>query len=496
MVEPTVGKCLIDGCWVDGEGATWTRLAPAYAEVVWEGNWASRGQAEAAVAAAKNAFPDWAETSLEERMDLCKKFAAIVTERKDELAQLIAVENGKPFWEAKTEVAAAIGKAANAIDSILKRRWTTTEQLGDFMAVTRFRPHGVMFVIGPFNFPAHVPGGHIIPALLAGNTVVFKPSEYVSATGQWLAEVWCEAGVPAGVLNVVHGAAEVGSVASESDGVDGVLFTGSQNVGTKLHAAMAGKPHKVLALEMGGNNPLVVHNTSDLRGAAITTILSAFVTSGQRCTCSRRLIVTGKDAYQQMLDLLVEMLPKIQVGLSLDDPQPFMGPLIHEQAAEKMLIAQDTLIGEGGISRIEMKRDERSPALLSPALIEIKPTHTLQDCEYFGPLLMAQQVDDLDEAIAQAGATQFGLSAGFIGDEVNDFHYFLHRVRAGVVNWNRQTTGASSKLPFGGVGLSGNHHPSGYFAADYCSYPIASLESHELSEAKNKVPGLETIIAD
>lgn len=423
-------------------------------------------------------------------MNVCKRFAELVKADAEALARLIAVENGKPLWEAHTEVAASVAKVANSIDAILKRRWTTTEQLGDFMAVTRYRPHGVMFVIGPFNFPSHVPGGHIIPALLAGNTLVFKPSEMVPATGQWLVAKWEQAGLPPGVLNLLHGAAEVGNTAVESEDVDGVLFTGSQQVGTALHRKMAGQPNRVLALEMGGNNPLVVHGTSDYRGAAITTILSAFITAGQRCTCTRRLYVSGDEAYERMLAELKELVPQIQIGLPLDEPQPFMGPLIHEQAADRMLAAQQQLVSSGASVLVEMQRDARSPALLSPAVLEIQADQVLDDCEYFGPLLMVQKVNDLDEGIARAGATAYGLSAGFIGDRVEDWHYFLHRVRAGVVNWNRQTTGASGKLPFGGVGLSGNHHPSGFHAADYCSYPIASLEAHELNEAKKSVPGL------
>ncbi len=491
MNQITDGLNLIDGEWLPGEEGPWERTSPADGRPVWNGRWSSVCQTETAVAAAKTAFPAWAQTSLEHRVQLCQAFARRVSERKDELAQRIAIENGKPGWEAKTEVAAAIAKVSNSIDAITKRRWTTSEQLGDFQAVTRYRPHGVMFVLGPFNFPAHIPGGHIIPALLAGNTVVFKPSEWVPATGQWLAEIWHSIGLPSGVLNLVHGGGEVGSVATSHDAVDGVLFTGSHKIGTELHRRMAGKPEKILALEMGGNNPLVVHGTSDIRGAAITTILSAFITSGQRCTCTRRLIVTGQECFEKLVGELLALIPKIRVGLSLDEPQPFMGPLIHAQAATAMLAAEHDLIAGGAKSLIRMESDPRSPALVTPALLEIGEGQETDDCEHFGPMLTLQRADDLDHAIKLANATRFGLSAGFLGDKVDDFHYFLDRIRAGVVNWNRQTTGASGKLPFGGVGLSGNHRPSGYFAADYCSYPMASLESPELSEARQPVPGLE-----
>lgn len=490
MIEPMDGKCWIDGNWHSGEGSSWQRLSSAYQIPVWQGNWATLDQTRQAVAAARSAFFGWAEKHIDQRMDICRKFADLVQEQRDDLARLIAVEVGKPLWEARTEVAAVVGKIENSIEALLKRRWTTMETSGDLMSVTRFRPHGVLFVLGPFNFPAHIPGGHIVPALLAGNSMVFKPSEHAPATGQWLCRVWQQAGLPPGVLNLVHGAADVAQVALE-DEVDGILFTGSYRVGASLHRGLAGRPEKVLALELGGNNPLVVHQQEDIAGAATTAILSAFLTSGQRCTCARRLIVSGQSTYERLLERLQANLPHIRIGLPLDDPQPFMGPLIHEQAAQQILGYQDSLVSAGGQSIVEAKVCDRSPALVSPGLVAIGKDNQLEDCEHFGPVLTIQSASDLDEAIALANNTRFGLAAGFIGDRIEDFHYFLHRVRAGVVNWNRQTTGASGKLPFGGVGLSGNHQPSGYFAADYCSYPVASLESHQLSDATKPLPGLE-----
>lgn len=489
------GQNWIDGQWLPGAGQAWERHAPGDGQLVWSGCWASRQQTQAAVAAARRALPHWSRQSLDERIGICRQFAEIVTAKSDELATLIAIENGKPLWEAKTEVAASIAKVANSVQAIHQRRWTTREPMGDFMAVTRYCPHGVMFVIGPFNFPAHVPGGHMIPALLAGNTLIFKPSEHVPATGQWLCQAWQAAGLPAGVLNLVHGASEVGQVAVDSQDVDGILFTGSQRVGTELHRQLAGQPERVLALEMGGNNPLVVHEPGDIRAAAKTIILSAFVTAGQRCTCTRRLILSGQATYDALVQELVQLLPQIRCGLPLDDPQPFMGPLIHQQAAQRLLAAQAQLGQAGASCLVAMEPLDRSPALLTPALIALGADQVVEDHEFFGPLLMVQQAADLEEAVALADRTRYGLAAGFIGRRQADFEYFVSHVRAGVINWNRQTTGASGKLPFGGVGCSGNHHPSGFHAADYCSFPIASLESDQLSEALKPVPGLEFLDA-
>lgn len=484
------GQCYIAGRWTAGEGDEWERFAPGDEQPIWQGRWATTAQTEQALQVAHDYFSRWSETKLEERISICQNFAQIIRERPDELAALIAVETGKPLWEARTEVAAVLAKVNNSIDAILKRRWTTTEQNGDLLAVTRYRPHGVMLVLGPFNLPAHLPGAHIVPALLAGNTIVFKPSELASATGQWLVTAWQQSGLPDGVLQLLHGAAEVATHAAAHTLTAGVLFTGSRRVGVSLHQLLAGQPEKVLALEMGGNNPLVVHGTQNFRDAALTVILSAYITSGQRCTCARRLIISGRTAYEQLVEQLREMIPKIAVGLPLDEQQPFMGPLIHAQAAENMLAAQNQHASSGAELLVEMQPGSRSAALVTPGLIAVAGTQPMDDCEHFGPLLIVQPANDLDDAIRLANQTHFGLSAGFIGDRVEDFHYVLHRVRAGVINWNRQTTGASGKLPFGGVGLSGNHQPSGYFAADYCSYPVASLESHTLSEASGDVPGL------
>jgi len=490
-LKPLVQAALLIGNhWQAGNGDAFDRRSPVNDDLTCSGNTASIAQVDAAIQAARTAFPTWSELALDDRFAIARRFAELVNERKEELARLITMEVGKPLWEARTEVAAVVGKVANSIEAILKRRWTTTEQIGAYVAVTRFRPHGVMLVLGPFNLPAHLPGAHIVPALLAGNTVVFKPSELAPAVGQWLASTWRDAGLPAGVLNLIHGAAPVAVQAVQSPEVAGVLFTGSQRAGASIHRALAGQPQKVLALELGGNNPLVVHRCSDLHRAAITIINSAYITSGQRCTCARRLIVVGRPIYDALLQKLKSLLPLVRVNNPLADPQPFMGSLIHATAAQNMLNAQTKLIAAGAEPIVEMKLVGDHSNMLSPGLLAAEAS-LLDDCEHFGPLLTAHVTDDFDEAIQLANKTQFGLSAGFLGEHVDDFHYLLHRIGAGIVNWNRQTTGASGKLPFGGVGQSGNHNPSGFFAADYCSYPIASLESHDLAEANTLPPGLE-----
>ena len=202
------------------------------------------------------------------------------------------------------------------------------------------------------------------------------------------------------------------------------------------------------------------------------------------------MIVSGQATHDSLVEELQRLIPQIRCGLSLDENQPFMGPLIDAAAAEQLLAAQQQLIAQGANAAMAMRADDSCPALVSPGLIALTDEQQAEDCENFGPLLTVQVADSLEQATHMAAATEYGLSAGFIGDREQDFLYFLEHVNAGVVNWNRQTTGASGRLPFGGIGLSGNHHPSGYFAADYCSYPVASLESEALSEASKPVPGL------
>lgn len=489
--QPVDGRCFLGGQWVAGAGDVWQRHSPVAEVVSWSGCGASTGQIEVAIQSAREALASWALLPLQDRIDRCQAFARHVDQHGDDLARWISVETGKPLWEAKTEVGAVIGKVDISIEALQQRRWTTRQAARDHTAVTRYRPHGVMLVIGPFNLPAHLPGGHLIPALLAGNTVVFKPSQWTPGVGQWLVRAWQASGLPDGVLNLLHGGAEVATAAADHAEVAGVLFTGSRRAGVSLHRLLAGQPEKLLALELGGNNPLVVHDPSDCRDAAITAILSAYITSGQRCTCARRLIISGKGPHDQIVDQLRQRLPRIRVGLPWDDPQPFMGPLVHRQAAETMLQAEQWLQQQGGESVVPLRRGDDNESLLHPGLIAIERAAQLADDEHFGPLLVVQQVDDLDEAIALANRTRFGLAAGFIGRREQDFEYFLERVHAGVINRNRQTTGASGRLPFGGTGHSGNHQPSGYFASDYCSYPVASLESDQLLEARQPLPGLD-----
>ena len=483
-------KSYIAGQWVEGSAAPLESTCPATGRVVAAGQAASPSQVAQAFAAAREAFGPWWDLGTQARIDLANAFADRVKQNADELTELIAAETGKLLWETKTEVAAVVGKVAVSIDSLETRRSTTSFELGAATAVTRFKPHGVCGVLGPFNFPAHLPNGHIVPALISGNTVVFKPSELTPAVGGWLVKQWEEVGLPTGVLNLVHGGREVGEAISKHDELDGLFFTGSSRAGVALSQTLAATPQKILALEMGGNNPLIVHETKNLQAAAYLTVLSGYMTAGQRCTCARRLIVVDGPETDQFLAELKKQVLGISYGFNGDTPEPFMGTVINSATGNRLMSACADLIDRGAVALIEMEQHRDCEALLSPGLLDITAVADREDEELFGPLMTIIRVSSFEAAIAEANRTQYGLSAGLLSDNPELYQQFIHQIRAGIVNWNRQTTGASGKLPFGGCGLSGNHRPSAYYAVDYCSFPVASIESPELEMPEKKLTGL------
>lgn len=484
-------RLLLDGQWTPGDGSQLTSTSPVDESVVWSGTEASNSQVAQAFQAARIAFGPWWDQPLENRIAVCEKYAEIVAARKDELAELIAREIGKPLWESKTEAGAVSGKVAVSIDAMKTRRGGDSFEMGAANAVTRFKPHGVLAVLGPFNFPAHLPNGHIVPALLAGNTIVFKPSELTPAVGAWMAERWQEAGLPAGVLNLVQGGRDTGIAISTQEQMDGLLFTGSSAAGKALHQTFAEHPQKILALEMGGNNPLVVHQADDLDAAAYLTIQSAYISAGQRCTCARRLIVVEDEKTQNFVDRLVEMIGKVRYGFWNDDPEPFLGTVISGAQGNRVIDSFSKFIEAGGKPLVHAQQHRDCDALISPGLIDITDIENRGDEEVFGPILNVIRVESLDAAIQEANNTAYGLSAGLISSNPDSYRQFIHQIRAGIVNWNRQTTGASGKLPFGGCGMSGNHRPAGYYAADYCSFPVASLEAEKLEMPEAIATGID-----
>jgi succinylglutamic semialdehyde dehydrogenase len=450
---------------------------PCTGEVVWRGPAADASEVDSAVRRARAAFPAWAARSLDDRAAIATRFADLVKARREEVATLLSHETGKPFWETLTEADSVAGKAAISIRAHEERTGDVESDAAGVRQVIRHRPHGVMAVVGPFNFPMHLPNGHIAPALIAGDVVVFKPSEKTPASGLKLAELWHEAGVPADVLQVVAGGGDAGQALVAHDGVDGVLFTGGAPVGAAIHRALAGQPQKIAALELGGNNPLVVWDVDDAEDAAHLIVQSAYVSAGQRCSCARRLIVQAGPDGDRVIAALQMVIDRIVVGAPFDEPQPFMGPVIDNAAADDLIAAADDLIASGAVALRPLRRLAPDTPHLTPALLDVSDATGRKDEELFGPVLQVIRAADFDGALSEANDTRFGLAAGLIGGDEALYRRFWTGVRAGVVNWNRPTTGASSAAPFGGVGLSGNHRPSAYYAADYCAYPVASLET-------------------
>ncbi|WP_435247918.1 succinylglutamate-semialdehyde dehydrogenase [Vibrio sp. nBUS_14] len=480
----------IAGQWVAGQGDAMTSVSPYNNEVVWQGDSATPAQVESAVTAARDAFLVWKKLSFAEREAVVLNFAEKVKENSEEIAQIIAKETGKPIWETRTEAGAMAGKIAISIRAYHERTGEASREAAGNQIVLRHRPLGVMAVFGPYNFPGHLPNGHIVPALLSGNTVVFKPSEQTPWTGEFAMKLWQEAGLPAGVINLVQGAKETGIALADAKGLDGVLFTGSANTGHILHRQFAGQPGKMLALEMGGNNPMVISDQfGDADATVYTIIQSAFISAGQRCTCARRLYVPVGEKGDQLLDKLVAATLKIRVEQPFAEPAPFMGPQISEAAAKFILDAQANLQSLGGVSLVEAKAGEA--AFVSPGIIDATNIAELPDEEYFGPLLQVVRYQSLEQAVELANDTRFGLSAGLVSTDDSEWEYFVDHIRAGIVNRNRQLTGASGDAPFGGPGASGNLRPSAYYAADYCAYPMASMEGGETQLPATFSPGIE-----
>jgi succinylglutamic semialdehyde dehydrogenase len=485
-----MNELFIDGQWCAASGPAFASRNPGTGVTVWSGQAATAEDVDRAVNAARRAFGAWSLTPFETRCEIARRFAALVTERKEQLAEAIGRETGKPLWEARTEAASMAAKVAISITAYGERTGEKRTPMADGMAVLRHRPHGVVAVFGPYNFPGHLPNGHIVPALIAGNAVVFKPSELAPEVARLTVELWHEAGLPAGVLNLVQGERDTGIALANHRQIDGLFFTGSSDTGTLLHRQFGGRPEIVLALEMGGNNPLVVADVEDIDAAVHHTIQSAFLSAGQRCTCARRILVPSGAFGDRFLARFVEVSERITVGEYNADPQPFMGAVISARAAAKLVSAQSMLLERGARALLPMMQRDPALGFVSPAIIDVTGVADLPDEEHFGPLAQVVRYAGFDDAIAQANNTAFGLSAGLLADDEALWQQFAREIRAGIVNWNRPTNGASSGAPFGGSGRSGNHRPSAYYAADYCAYPMASVESAQLQMPASVSPGL------
>jgi succinylglutamic semialdehyde dehydrogenase len=477
----------LDGRWIESNGPLIKSENPATGEALWSAKSASKETVTAAVAAAGEAFASWRLLSFEQREACVMSFKEVLQQRQEELGLAIHEETGKPLWESKTEIAAMIGKVGLSVTAYHGRTGTSKNENNGVVAELAHRPIGVFAVLGPYNFPGHLPNGHIVPALLAGNTVVFKPSELTPRFGELMIACWEQAGVPKGVVNLVQGGRETGDALVNAQHVNGVLFTGSSKTGHAIHKALGGQPEKMLALEMGGNNPLLVERVADLSAAVYTIIQSAFLSAGQRCTCARRLILIDSTDNRKLLESLCSATKNLKVG---SDDSCFMGPLISNGAADGAQKFEQELLQLGAKSLVALQRRESNRPLLTPGIIDVTGVEGIADEECFGPLLQIEWVANIDEGLAKANNTRYGLSAGLLSDEQSAWDYFYPRINAGIVNFNRPLTGASGSAPFGGIGASGNFRPGAYYAADYSAYPIASMLSDKVELPAALAPGV------
>lgn len=476
-----------------GEDA-WTIHSPAdLKDLVFEPE-AYFSHVDKAVEAARSAYKIWSHTSMDERKEMLLKLQKVFKARGDEMAELISRETGKPLWEAKTESAALAAKIDVTISHSLKH--IQGEVLKDALpgvdGVVRFKPRGVFAVLGPFNFPAHLPNGHIIPALLTGNTIVYKPSEKTPAVGQLYAEMIHEAGFPKGVFNLLQGRVETGKRLTTHEGVDGILFTGSYEVGLKIKQDTINHFWKILALEMGGKNATIVWEDANIEKALYESLIGSFLTSGQRCSCTSRLILHSK-IYDQFLERFYKNAKKIKIGHWRD--QVFMGPLISADSVEKYIRFQEIAkredaesIMRGKVLDLPFKGHYVTPSI--NAVKEFDPKSVYQKSEIFGPNVSVYKVDDFDQALEINNSTGFGLVMALFTKDRALYEKSILESKVGLVNWNRTTNGASSKLPFGGMGKSGNDRPSGDLAIQYCTVPVASLEDRVDELPSTMMPGM------
>jgi len=401
-------------------------------------------------------------------MAIIARYKELAVAAKDKIGELIARETGKQLWDAAGEGGALAAKVDISLTAYEDRTGGLTRDTAFGHAALQHRAHGVMAVLGPYNFPAHLPNGQIIPALIAGNTIVFKPSEQTPAVGEALIKLYAEAGFPKGVINMVQGARETGAAVLDHPKLDGVLFTGSANTGAFIHKKFGGRPEIVLALEMGGNNPLIVWDVADAEAAASIIAQSAFITTGQRCTCARRLIVPNDARGEAIIEAVADFIDRMTLGAWNEEVT--MGPLISADIAGYVVKNANAL---GGKAIRATSISDKGAAYVTPGFYDVTGVD-VPDEEIFGPVLQVTRVADWDAAIAEANNTKFGLAAGLVSDDAKLWEDFRLRIRAGVVNFNRPTTGAASFLPFGGPGASGNHNPGAYYAADFCAWPMAS----------------------
>lgn len=451
-------KNYIGGKWLDARsGATFESINPATEELVAVVARSDAGDVNAAVAAAKDAYQKWRLTPAPKRGEILFKVAQLLTERKEEISRLATQEMGKILDETRGDVQEAIDMAYYMGGE--GRRllgYTAPVEMPNKFGMALRDSVGIVGVITPWNFPVAVPSWKILPALIAGNTIVFKPGEDTPATAAAFVKAFEDAGLPAGVLNLVHGAGEVGGALVEHPDVRIISFTGSTTTGLRVYTRAASMGKKV-TLEMGGKNAIIVMDDANFDLAVQAITWSAYGTTGQRCTaCSRLIVQSGiKD---RLIEVLVEKARAIRMGDGLD-PQTQMGPLVNQKALDKVASYMPIARSEGVTIAVggERPRDHEKGFFFQPTLLTgVRHGMRVEQEEIFGPVLSVVEARDLDEAVQVNNDTLYGLSSSIFTENVNAAFRAIRDLTTGIVYINHGTTGAEIQFPFGGTRGTGN----------------------------------------
>ena len=419
----------------------------------------------------KKAFLPWTRLSLLERAQKLQPLKTLLKKNFKELAQILSRETGKPLWESEGEVKALLGKTDFVLNSNLKR--IQTQRIPQAQGQIRFKSRGLLLVIGPFNFPLHLPFGQILPALLSGNTLIFKPSEKTPACGQKLAELFDQLQLPPGVFQMIQGGPQISKKLCQHPEIDGIFFTGSFKVGQKIKEALVKEPSKILALEMGGLNSALIWDYKDKKQALDETLKGCFWTAGQRCSSTSQILI-HKKLFSDFAPAFVSAAKKIKVDHW--SKGPFMGPLIDSSSVKRFFSLQEEVIKQGGEVLLKgEKLKHKKGYYVTPGIYKMNPNQKshLKTEEFFTPQVLIYEMDSLDQAIELINFSGYGLVLSLFTKEKTIQEEAFYRAKVALIHYNLSSVGASSWLPFGGLGKSGNDRPGGAFMIDSCVSPLA-----------------------
>ncbi|MHC4122543.1 MAG: aldehyde dehydrogenase family protein [Planctomycetota bacterium] len=454
-------KNYIDGQWIDSfDGKTFEQRNPANLDEV-TGIWpsSSKHNAQKAIAAAQAAFPKWSKLSAHQRAEYFKTVLDGMKKRKTEFAEVLTKENGKTLKESEAEINSAIKEMEFQINEGIRLSGeTVSTSIDGIFAYSTRQPLGVVSIISPWNFPFNVPGRKLTPALMAGNTCVFKPASLTPQTGQKFVELFIEADFPNGVINFITGSgATVGEEMITNPAIKAISFTGSTDVGRRINQKAA----QIMArtqLEMGGKNPIIVLEDANLEEAVKATVIAAYACAGQWCTSTSRAIVAEK-IISEFTERVVNKAKQIVVGNGLDETTT-MGPVCGSSQLESILKYIEIGKQEGaklllGGNRITGEKYDKGCFIEPTVFTDVKGDMKIAQEEIFGPVLSIMEVADLEEAIETANKVDFGLSSSIYTSNLQKAFTFLEQTEVGLAHVNLMTALKEPQLTFGGIKASG-----------------------------------------